>query len=81
MTKNRFKLQLAVLTAALVTGAVTAAASPVIVPPLPLSAPTVTLWPFRSSVPPLTVRLPVLAPKAAEFPNCSVPAAIVVPPL
>ena len=51
----------------------------VISPPAPLSAPTLGLKLWRSSVPPLTVRAPV--PIAFTLPTCSVPAETVVPPL
>src|ERR1700719_2613361 len=52
-----------------------------IVPPLPFKAPTVWFVPFRSTVPPFTVRDPLVEPKVPEPESCNVPALTVVPPL
>ena len=49
-----------------------------IAPEEPLKVATATLFPLRSSVPPLTARLPV--PRAFAFPTASEPLVIVVPP-
>ena len=52
----------------------------VMIAPLePLSEPTVTLKPFRLSVPALTARLPL--PRASALPSCNVPAETVVAPV
>ena len=48
---------------------------------LPVREPTVGLVLFKLSVPPVIVRLPVWAPKAAELPNCRAAPLIVVPPV
>ncbi|MBB2974453.1 hypothetical protein FHU14_005015 [Mesorhizobium sp. RMAD-H1] len=49
-------------------------------PPVPERPASVIDWPLRSAVPPLTVRVPDVAPKAVAEPALSVPACTVVPP-
>ena len=52
----------------------------VTVPPDPVRAPTLILYPARSAVPLLTVRALVEAPKAAALPAVRVPAETAVVP-